>query len=295
MTAAANRRFAATAVFDWSGAATDVLPGMALAVKLSGQPPRLVLPDGGWSRARALAWIEARIAARDDILIGLDVSAGLPFADLGGYFPGWDETPDDARALWALIERHAHDEPHLTANRFVAHPQAARYFRRPGVLGDRYGDARGGRLRVTEIASREAGIANPYCSLNLVGAAQVGKASLTAMRLLHRLNGRLPIWPMDPLPSQGPALVEIYTSIAAVRFGLRKGRTKVRDRESLEALFCSIDEPAPAPLAKYDDHSTDALLTAAWLHRAQHETGLWRPHGLDFTLASTEGWTFGVA
>ena len=288
------RRFAAAAVFDWSGAAGERLPGMALAVKRAGQAAKLVIPDGGWSRAKALAWIEARIAARDDLLIGLDVSAGLPFADLGAYFPGWHETPADARGLWELVERHAAKESHYAANRFIAHPEAGRYFRRTGMLGDRYGEARSGRLRLTEIASREAGIANPYCSLNLVGAAQVGKASLTAMRLLHRLSGRIPIWPMDPLPAAGPAIVEIYTSIAAVRLGLRKGRTKVRDRTSLEALFAAAGEPAPAPLTAYDDHSTDALLTSAWLHRAQDDAGLWAPNGLDSSLAQTEGWTFGV-
>lgn len=291
----AERRFAATAVFDWSGAATERLPGMALAVREHGRASSLLLPEGGWSRARALHWIEARIAAQDDILIGLDVSAGLPFVDLGGYFPDWDETPQDARGLWALVERHARDEAHFGANRFVAHPQAGRYFRQPGRLGDRYGAARSGRLRHTEIVSRESGLANPYCSLNLVGAAQVGKASLTAMRLLHRLNGRIAIWPMDPLPRSGPAIVEIYTSIAAVRLGLRKGRTKVRDREALEALFRAVDEPVPAPLAQYDDHSTDALLTAAWLHRAQHDGQLWSPAGLTTDIAQTEGWTFGVA
>lgn len=290
-----ERRFAATAVFDWSGAAAERLPGMALAVRRQGSASKLVVPEGGWSRAKALQWIEARIAAQDDILIGLDVSAGLPFIDLGGYFPDWDETPHDARGLWALVERHARDEAHFGANRFVAHPQAGRYFRQPGCLGDRYGTARSGRLRQTEIVSRESGLANPYCSLNLVGAAQVGKASLTAMRLLHRLDGRIPIWPMDPLPHSGPAIVEIYTSIAAVRLGLRKGRTKVRDRQSLEALFCAVDEPVPEPLAQYDDHSTDALLTAAWLHRAQHDGQLWTPAELKTDIAQTEGWTFGVA
>ncbi|WP_068074040.1 hypothetical protein [Novosphingobium lentum] len=289
-----TRQFAAAAVFDWSGAVGERLPGMALAIKQAGKAPALIEPPGGWSRARALAWIEARIAARDDILIGLDVSVGLPFLDTGAYFPGWDETPATARALWALVERHATDEPHFAANAFVAHAEAGRYFRQTGRLGDRYGAAPGGRLRRVEIASREAGLANPYCSLNLVGAAQVGKASLTAMRLLHRLAGRIAIWPMDPLPAHGPAIVEIYTSIAAVQLGLPKGRSKVRSRERLEALFAAVDEPAPPLLARYDDHATDALITAAWLHRAQRDPGAWRPRGLDRHLAQTEGWTFGV-
>jgi hypothetical protein len=50
------------------------------------------------------------------------------------------------------------------------------------------------------------------------------------MRLLRRIDGRLPIWPFDPLPDGGSVVVEIYTSIAALAAGLRKNRTKVRRR-----------------------------------------------------------------
>ena len=33
--------------------------------------------------------------------------------------------------------------------------------------------------------------------------------------MLHRLAGRLPVWPIDPLPESGSVVVEIYTSVAA--------------------------------------------------------------------------------
>ena len=56
----------------------------------------------------------------------------------------------------------------------------------------------------------------PYSNLNLVGAAQVGKSSLTGMRLLHALGRRLPIWPIDAVPAHGSLIVEIYTTIAAM-------------------------------------------------------------------------------
>ena len=36
------------------------------------------------------------------------------------------------------------------------------------------------------------------------------------MRLLYRLAGRLPVWPVDPLPAEGSVVVEIYTTIAAL-------------------------------------------------------------------------------
>ena len=74
-------------------------------------------------------------------------------------------------------------------------------------------------------------------NFNLVGAAQVGKASLAGMRLLHRLSGRMPLWPLDPVPAKGPLLVEIYTSLAARAAGLPPGRSKIRDGAVLDAAL----------------------------------------------------------
>jgi hypothetical protein len=48
------------------------------------------------------------------------------------------------------------------------------------------------------------------------------------------------------------------------------------------------------PLARYVDHVTDAILTAAWLRRACNRDALWQPPGLTAEIARTEGWTFGV-
>ena len=53
-----------------------------------------------------------------------------------------------------------------------------------------------------------------------IGAAQVAKASFSGMRLLHRLDGKVAIWPMDPLPDHGSAVVEIYTRIYLRRAGM---------------------------------------------------------------------------
>ena len=42
-------------------------------------------------------------------------------------------------------------------------------------------------------------------------AGQVAKASFAGMRLLNRLDGRVPVWPMDGRPKEGSLVVEIYT------------------------------------------------------------------------------------
>ncbi|WP_327785549.1 hypothetical protein [Sphingomonas changnyeongensis] len=276
------------------GAAVARPPGLAVAHARAGQDaPALIAPADGWTRAAILDWLLGHADAGTPMLIGLDLSPAFPFADLGAYFPGWADSPADARALWALVDRLAGDEPHLAANRFVDHAEASRYFRRQGrPLGDRFGSAGRGRLRHVEERQRGLALAPASC-FNLVGAAQVGKSSLTGMRLLHRLGGRIPVWPFDPLPDAGPVIVEIYTSLAARAAGLPAGRSKVRDAAGLDAALARLDSAAHVALPRYTDHATDAMLTAAWLRRVAADAGLWHPPGLE-PVRHTEGWTFGV-
>lgn len=234
------------------------------------------------------------LSLEGDILVGLDLSPSLAFADRGAFFPGWAQSPADARALWALVERIAGDEPHLGANRFVDHPEASRHFRRHGSrCGDLFPPG-AGRFRVVEDESRTQRLCNPYSNFNLVGAAQVGKSSLTGMRLFHRINGHLPVWPYDPLPMAGPVVIEIYTSIAATAAGLPRGRTKIRDPETLDRALAALGSAPHVPMNRYDDHATDALMAAAWLRAVAHDPAYWTPARLTDELARTEGWTFGV-
>jgi hypothetical protein len=145
---------------------------------------------------------------------------------------------------------------------------------------------------MVEHRQRACGLA-PYSCFNLVGAAQVGKSSLTAMRMMHRLGREIPIWPFDPVPETGSVIVEIYTSLAARAAGIRKGLSKLRDARALDAALAKLGCEPHMPLQHYTDHATDAILTSAWLRTVAHEDHLWSPDGLA-DVASTEGWTFGV-
>lgn len=259
--------------------------------------PVLVHRDGGWSRQGVLEWLVDQADAGSDILIGIDFSPSLPFADRGGYFPGWADSPADARGLWALVDRVCGAEPHLSASSFALHGDAGRHYRRMDGRSAMVGDAFEpglGRLRVVERLCRSGGYGPAISSFNLIGAAQVGKSSLTGMRLLHRLRGRVPIWPFDPVPQRGPLIVEIYTSVAARAAGFTGARTKLRDAASLEAAVTALGSSPPARLTRYDDHATDAILAAAWLRATAPVARLWHPAGLSRELAATEGWTFGI-
>lgn len=284
-------RFANFVAIDWSGALGARQPGIAVAMcGVGDRAPALVRSGHIWSRSEVLDWLLTELPA--DTLVGLDLSTSLAFADRGAYLPGWDESPADVRALWALVEAICADEPHLSASRFVDHPEASRHFRRHGGrTGDLFPAGRG-RLRVTERAQREQGL-SPYSNFNLIGAAQVGKSSLTGMRMLHRLHGKLPMWPVDPTPATGSVVVEIYTTLAARAAGIAKGRSKVRDAATLDSALAMLGSAPHAPLPYYTDHATDALLAAAWLRTVADESALWSPEGID-RVRHTEGWTFGI-
>ncbi|MGH6786161.1 MAG: hypothetical protein ACREBO_04965 [Novosphingobium sp.] len=288
-----TRHFETFVCIDWSGAAVARPPGLAVAWCAAGDSaPSLLTPEGGWTRGDILAWLERHAVAGTDMLVGLDLSPALPFADAGGFFPGLGGQPANARELWALVDSVCADEPHLGATGFVDHPQYSAYFRRHGGReGAGFGGG-AGRFRAVEHRQRGSGV-SPVSCFNLVGAAQVGKSSLTGMRVLHRLDGRIPVWPFDPVPVAGPLIVEIYTSIAARAAGVRRGVSKIRDGVSLDAALANLGSRPHRPLAKYDDHSTDAILTAAWMRHVAANPALWNPSGLA-AVRQTEGWTFGA-
>lgn len=285
-------RFAHFAAIDWSGAVGARQPGIALAIcALGTSAPVLLRPGHIWSRAEVLHWMLNEMPR--DTLLGMDLGMSLPFEDRGAFFPGWADTPADARSLWALVDQLCDADAHYAAGSFVDHADAARHFRRHGGReGDLFGGGRG-RLRVTELAQQAHGL-NPYSNLNLVGAAQVGKSSLTGMRLLHRAQHHLPIWPFDRDPASGSLLVEIYTSLAALAAGKRKGQTKIGEAELDQRLAVLGSDPHAPLTCRYTDHATDAMLTAAWLRHVHDRPGLWAPARMSEAIARTEGWTFGI-
>jgi hypothetical protein len=286
------RRFRRFACIDWSGAKGDRQKGIAIAVSDGpGRTPRLL--ERAWSRPAVLDWLLDHARRGSDLLVGIDFSTALPFLDAGAYFPGWTHSPADARALWKLVDDICADDPYLEAGAFVDHVEASRHFRRHGGRqGDLFGTGNG-RYRLVERICRDDRHGPATSCFNLVGAAQVGKSSLTGMRLLHRLDGRVPVWPFDPLPASGPVIVEIYTTIAARTAGL-SGGSKMRDADRLRTGLAGHGVRRAPVLTRYDDHSTDAILGAAWLAEAASRVDLWHPPALSSHIAAVEGWTFGI-
>ncbi len=269
-------RFSRFVGIDWSGAKGVRHPSVQVAVCEAGDaPPQLVLPPSGvWSRAGVLDWLGG---LSGDVLVGMD--AGFGFAAVPSF-------TQPARGLWAEVETVCAGEADLGAHGFIEHRRDA--FWLGAADGPRHLRA---HLRVTEQVYKQSGLGVPTSNFVLLGASQVGKATLTAMRLLHRLQW--PVWPFDPLTECGPVILEIYAQ-AFARLGGFRG--KLRDVESLNIALArhgSLPMPAAFP-ATFPDHVGDALITAAGLRAIVDQPHWWQPAALTPAIAVTEGWTFGV-
>ncbi|RYD92373.1 MAG: hypothetical protein EOP61_25685, partial [Sphingomonadales bacterium] len=148
------RAFQCFACIDWSGAKGERQKGIAVAISDGpGTTPQLI--ERSWSRQAVLDWLLGHAAKGSDMLVGFDFSAALPFLDAGAYFPGWPESPHDARALWRMIDDLCRDDPHLEAGSLIDHVEGSRHFRRHGGRqGDLFGRDNG-RFRLVERICRE--------------------------------------------------------------------------------------------------------------------------------------------
>ncbi len=282
-------RFARFAAIDWSGAKGKRHKGIAVGVcDTGGDAPILLAPPPGtpWSRTGVMEWVLAA-AAEAPTLFGFDFSYAPPIAERGAYLPGDVGVPADAKAFWAYVDRLCDDDDLGAASFLERHHRRHFYFgAADGVKRDFL------HHRVCEHAFNAIGGGKASTLYDAIGAAQVAKASYAGMRLLNRLNRTLPVWPMDPLPPEGSAIVEIYTRVFILMAGQsgRKVRSLVRLDEALAALGS-----APARLPREpNDHETDVLIAAAGLRRIADDRSYWSPPGLTPELARTEGWTFGV-
>ena len=279
--------FAAFVAIDWSGAKGRRHKGIAIAQAREDDPPRLVRPDHVWSREEVGDWLLKR-AAREPTLFGFDFSFAPPIVERGEYLPGERDVPATAREFWAYVDAKATDED-LGAASFLEQVHRRHFYFgiadgvKAGFMHFRQCDARlnaqGGRKTAS--------------AYDAIGAAQVAKASFSGMRLLHRLDGKVAVWPMDPLPEKDSAVVEIYTRIYLRRAGMPG--TKLRTRRQLNEALKGLGSPPVRLRFEPNDHQTDALVTAAGMRAlAREEPRAFAPEGLTPHIAETEGWTFGV-
>jgi hypothetical protein len=281
------RQFESFIAIDWSGAKGKRHKGIAIAEARGQSAPRLVRAGHVWSREEVLGWLIER-AAKEPTLFGFDFSFAPPIAERGEYLIGEPGVPKTARGFWAYVDGKCDDED-LGAASFleVAHRRHFYFGIADGVKAEFV------RFRQCDARLNAQGGRKTASAYDAIGAAQVAKASFAGMRLLHRLDGKVAIWPMDPLPERGSAVVEIYTRIYLRRAGMSGG--KLRSREALNLALEGLGSPPTRLRFEPNDHQTDALVTAAGMRQlATTEPRAFDPVGLTPEIARSEGWTFGV-
>jgi hypothetical protein len=281
------KQFARYVAVDWSGAKGRRHKGIAIAEARSDAAPRLIRAGHSWSREEVLKWL-LREAAKEPTLFGFDFSFAPPLIERGEYLIGEPDVPKTAREFWAYVDALCGDED-LGAASFLefAHRRHFYFGIADGVKSDFV------RFRQCDARLNAQGGRKTASAYDAIGAAQVAKASFSGMRLLHRLDGKVAIWPMDPLPTSGSAVVEIYTRIYLRR--AQMSGVKLRSRGALNLALAGLGSPRAHLRFEPNDHQTDALVTAAGM-RALHlqEPRAFDPGGLTPQISQTEGWTFGV-
>ena len=279
-------RFASTVAIDWSGAKGRRHKGIAIAEMRGDEPPCLIRAGHVWSREEVLRWLLER-AAKEPTLFGFDFSFAPPFVERGCYLPGEACVPDNARDFWAYVDSHSRDED-LGAASFLEEVHRRHFYF--GIADGRKSDFI--RFRQCEMAFNAAGGGKLSTVYDAIGAAQVAKASFSGMRLLHRLGGKLAIWPFDPLPAEGSLVVEIYSRIYLRNAGM-SGK-KLRSRAELNRALLGLGSRPARLRFEPNDHQTDALVSAAGMRAHLTNPRAFDPPGLTPELARTEGWTFGI-
>jgi len=280
-------QFESFVAIDWSGAKGQKHKGIAIAEARGDAAPRLIRPGHIWSRTEVAEWLLGR-ASREPTLFGFDFSFAPPIVEKGEYLLGEPDVPSNAREFWAYVDGICDDED-LGAASFleVAHRRHFYFGIADGVKADFV------RFRQCDARLNAQGGRKTASAYDAIGAAQVAKASFSGMRLLHELDGKVAIWPMDPLPDHCSSVVEIYTRIYLRRAGM--SGTKLRTREQLNLALKNLGSPPTRLRFEPNDHQTDALVTAAGMRElARSEPGAFAPEGLTPEIARTEGWTFGV-
>jgi hypothetical protein len=279
-------RFDAYVAIDWSGAKGRRHKGIAIAEARADSAPRLIRPGHVWSREEILVWLLKR-AVVEPTLFGFDFSFAPPLIERGEYLPGELDVPTSAREFWAYVDARSDDEDLGAASFLETAHRRHFYFGiadgvKAGFMHFRQCDARlnaqGGRKTAS--------------AYDAIGAAQVAKASFSGMRLLHHLNGKVAVWPMDRLPESGSAVVEIYTRIYLRRAGM--SGSKIRSRADLNRALKGLGSPPARLRFEPSDHQTDALVTAAGMRALASNPRAFAPPGLTQEIAQSEGWTFGV-
>jgi hypothetical protein len=284
--------FDAFIAIDWSGAAR-AYNGIAVAICSSGRTPPEVVPPARkrWTRMEITEWLKRRLEDRQRLLIGFDFAFGFPFEDCG-YLGGQADGVDNIFALWELIEAKSSGDADFGCSQFVADPIYSTLFWTAGPKPKAWVE----RKRQTERVCAELTKTRPDTLYKLLHSKQVGKASITGMRVLHHVRSckgrRVAIWPFET--PRTSAVVEIYPTM------FRKRATgsvaKLRSTADLNLALGVLDSDPirNTRRIRLSDHETDALISAVGLRSIARKPDVWTSPESKSARVRREGWIFGI-
>ncbi len=284
--------FDAYIAIDWSGAQRSY-GGIAVAICSTGRtPPALVMPPRTrWTREELAEWLKCRLNERERLLIGFDFAFGFPYEDCG-YLGGSADGVDDIFALWELIEAKSGGEADFGCTRFVSNPEYAQLFWSAGPKPQRWIE----RKRRTEYVCAESTRTRPNTLYKLLHSKQVGKASITGMRVLRHIRSCkadcVAVWPFDA--PRNSVIVEIYPTL--FRKLAMHSIAKLRSREDLNQALDALESRRVrhGKSVDFSDHETDALISAAGLRYIARNPEVWGSPELSSARVLREGWIFGI-
>ena len=285
--------FDAFVAIDWSGARGSY-KGISVARCSRGSgAPRLVIPKGRyWTRREIADWLAAELEKDQRLLIGFDFAFSFPFEENLGYFGGRAARTKDIFSLWDFIEERCGDEADFGCANFVKHPDLAPLFWTEGPRPHAWIE----RKRSVEFVCAEFTKTWPETLYKLLHSKQVGKASITGIRVLNAVRKRVfdhvAVWPFEAVNKS--AFVEIYPTI--FRKLATRSTAKLKTKSQLDgALAHFSSKPMPGGSdATLSDHDTDALISAAGLRVLAATAESWAPRDIAQTRIQREGWIFGV-
>ena len=287
-------KFDTFVAIDWSGAKSSY-KGIAVAECSRGRSaPQLVTSRMSvhWTRTAIADWLCEELKGRRRLLIGMDFAFGLPFEDSAGYLQGRTRKHKRIFDLWKLIDDSSGGETDFGCNTFTCDPLYASLFWKSGPVPEGWIEQK----RRTELACATATKTRPETVYKLIGSKQVGKASITGIRVLQHIrrvrNANVSFWPFEK-PDRS-TIAEIYPTL--FRKSATNSLAKLRSLTDLnEALYFFDSAPMPPFPRQFSDHETDALISAAALRCLSRRPATWTHPELTSRQVQREGWIFGVS
>jgi hypothetical protein len=275
---------------DWSGAKTPV-HNHSISVALCGKgdsSPILIKGDRPWSRTEVAGYIDGLVRSNTKTLIGIDANFGYA-REIVQKQMGEEAT---AKNLWHVVDDYNQDNSNFFTDGFWKYKKFSPYFWTSGKQPDDFKMPK----RLTEKACAFQGMGHPESPFKFIGAKQVGKGGLAAMRLAHYLKNKhgsvVSIFPFDKITHDTKiVMTEIYPRLFIRHAGF--GNKKIRNIIDLNDVLSALHS-RNIVTGELSDHDTDALISAAGLrHFYQERPEIFKPKAEDKILQS-EGWIFGV-